>query len=127
MVPAGCKFVDVFIVGGGGSGASSGPERGGGGGGSGYVKTYLDVPVTPESVVSYSIGKGGDRVVSMSAYDDQKNGLPGSESWFKSNSIKALGGNGGRYSGIGGDGGSGGGSGRPAEKTAGYIGGSDGF
>lgn len=53
MVPAGCKFVDVFIVGGGGSGASSGPERGGGGGGSGYVKTYLDVPVTPESVVSY--------------------------------------------------------------------------
>lgn len=34
MVPAGCKFVDVFIVGGGGSGASSGPERGGGGGGS---------------------------------------------------------------------------------------------
>lgn len=30
MVPAGCKFVDVFIVGGGGSGASSGPERGGG-------------------------------------------------------------------------------------------------
>lgn len=31
MVPAGCKFVDVFIVGGGGSGASSGPERGGGG------------------------------------------------------------------------------------------------
>ena len=35
MVPAGCKFVDVFIVGGGGSGASSGPERGGGGGGSG--------------------------------------------------------------------------------------------
>ena len=71
----------------------------------GYVKTYLDVPVTPESVVSYSIGKGGDRVVSMSAYDDQKNGLPGSESWFKSNSIKALGGNGGRYSGIGGDGG----------------------
>ena len=24
MVPAGCKFVDVFIVGGGGSGASSG-------------------------------------------------------------------------------------------------------
>ena len=126
MVPAGCKFVDVFIVGGGGSGASSGPERGGGGGGSGYVKTYLDVPVTPESVVSYSIGKGGDRVVSMSAYDDQKNGLPGSESWFKSNSIKALGGNGGRYSGIGGDGGSGGGSGRPAEKTAGYIGGSDG-
>ncbi|UVX71118.1 MAG: hypothetical protein [Bacteriophage sp.] len=95
MVPAGCKFVDVFIVGGGGSGASSGPERGGGGGGSGYVKTYLDVPVTPESVVSYSIGKGGDRVVSMSAYDDQKNGLPGSESWFKSNSIKALGGNGG--------------------------------
>ena len=91
MVPAGCKFVDVFIVGGGGSGASSGPERGGGGGGSGYVKTYLDVPVTPESVVSYSIGKGGDRVVSMSAYDDQKNGLPGSESWFKSNSIKALG------------------------------------
>ena len=126
MVPAGCKFVDVFIVGGGGSGASSGPERGGGGGGSGYVKTYLDVPVTPESVVSYSIGKGGDRVVSMSAYDDQKNGLPGSESWFKSNSIKALGGNGGRYSGRGGDGGSGGGSGRPAEKTAGYIGGSDG-
>ena len=113
MVPAGCKFVDVFIVGGGGSGASSGPERGGGGGGSGYVKTYLDVPVTPESVVSYSIGKGGDRVVSMSAYDDQKNGLPGSESWFKSNSIKALGGNGGRYSGRGGDGGSGGGSGRP--------------
>lgn len=109
MVPAGCKFVDVFIVGGGGSGASSGPERGGGGGGSGYVKTYLDVPVTPESVVSYSIGKGGDRVVSMSAYDDQKNGLPGSESWFKSNSIKALGGNGGRYSGRGGDGGSGGG------------------
>lgn len=96
------------------------------GGGSGYVKTYLDVPVTPESVVSYSIGKGGDRVVSMSAYDDQKNGLPGSESWFKSNSIKALGGNGGRYSGRGGDGGSGGGSGRPAEKTAGYIGGSDG-
>lgn len=78
MVPAGCKFVDVFIVGGGGSGASSGPERGGGGGGSGYVKTYLDVPVTPESVVSYSIGKGGDRVVSMSAYDDQKNGLQGS-------------------------------------------------
>ena len=126
MVPAGCKFVDVFIVGGGGSGASSGPERGGGGGGSGYVKTHLDVPVTPESVVSYSIGKGGDRVVSMSAYDDQKNGLPGSESWFKSNSIKALGGNGGRYSGRGGDGGSGGGSGRPAEKTAGYIGGSDG-
>lgn len=126
MVPAGCKFVDVFIVGGGGSGASSGPERGGGGGGSGYVKTYLDVPVTPESVVSYSIGKGGDRVVSMSAYDDQKNGLPGSESWFKSNSIKALGGNGGRYSGRGGDGGSGGGSGRPTEKTAGYIGGSDG-
>ena len=126
MVPAGCKFVDVFIVGGGGSGASSGPERGGGGGGSGYVKTYLDVPVTPESVVSYSIGKGGDRVVSMSAYDDQKNGLPGSESWFKSNSIKALGGNGGRYSGRGGDGGSGGGSGRPVEKTAGYIGGSDG-
>ena len=126
MVPAGCKFVDVFIVGGGGSGASSGPERGGGGGGSGYVKTYLDVPVTPESVVSYSIGKGGDLVVSMSAYDDQKNGLPGSESWFKSNSIKALGGNGGRYSGRGGDGGSGGGSGRPAEKTAGYIGGSDG-
>lgn len=96
------------------------------GGGSGYVKTYLDVPVTPESVVSYSIGKGGDRVVSMSAYDDQKNGLPGSESWFKSNSIKALGGNGGRYSGRGGDGGSGGGSGRPEEKTAGYIGGSDG-
>ena len=126
MVPAGCRFVDVFIVGGGGSGASSGPERGGGGGGSGYVKTYLDVPVTPESVVSYSIGKGGDRVVSMSAYDDQKNGLPGSESWFKSNSIKALGGNGGRYSGRGGDGGSGGGSGRPTEKTAGYIGGSDG-
>lgn len=33
MVPAGCKFVDVFIIGGGGSGASSGPERGGGGGG----------------------------------------------------------------------------------------------
>lgn len=32
MVPAGCKFVDVFIVGGGGSGASSGPKRGGGGG-----------------------------------------------------------------------------------------------
>lgn len=92
MVPAGCKFVDVFIVGGGGSGASSGPKRGGGGGGSGYVKTYLDVPVTPESVVSYSIGKGGDSVVSMSAYNDQKNGLPGSESWFKSNSIKALGG-----------------------------------
>lgn len=29
------------------------------GGGSGYVKTYLDVPVTPESVVGYSIGKGG--------------------------------------------------------------------
>lgn len=126
MVPAGCKFVDVFIVGGGGSGASSGPERGGGGGGSGYVKTYLDVPITPESVVSYSIGKGGDRVVSMSAYGDQKNGLPGSESWFKSNSIKALGGNGGRYSGRGGDGGSGGGSGRPEEKTTGYIGGSDG-
>ena len=84
------------------------------------------MPVTPESVVSYSIGKGGDRVVSMSAYGDQKNGLPGSESWFKSNSIKALGGNGGRYSGRGGNGGSGGGSGRPEEKTAGYIGGSDG-
>ncbi len=58
MVPAGCKFVDVFIVGGGGSGASSGPERGGGGADQGYVKTYLDVPVTPESVVSYSMGKG---------------------------------------------------------------------
>lgn len=56
------------------------------------------MPVTPESVVSYSIGKGGDRVVSMSAYGDQKNGLPGSESWFKSNSIKALGGGGGEYS-----------------------------
>ena len=27
MVPAGCKFVDVFIVGGGGSGASSGPKK----------------------------------------------------------------------------------------------------
>ena len=37
MVPADCKFVDVFIVGGGGSGASSGPERGGGAGGSGII------------------------------------------------------------------------------------------
>lgn len=41
MVPAGCKFVDVFIVGGGGSGASSGPERGGGGADRGMLKHTL--------------------------------------------------------------------------------------
>jgi len=41
MVPAGCKFVDVFIVGGGGSGASSGPERGGGGADRGMLKHIL--------------------------------------------------------------------------------------
>lgn len=41
MVPAGCKFVDVFIVGGGGSGASSGPERGGGGADRGMLKHVL--------------------------------------------------------------------------------------
>ena len=31
MVPAGCKFVDVFIVGGGGGEYSSGSSQGGGG------------------------------------------------------------------------------------------------
>lgn len=41
MVPAGCKFVDVFIVGGGGSGASSGLERGGGGADRGMLKHIL--------------------------------------------------------------------------------------
>lgn len=41
MVPAGCKFVDVFIVGGGGSGASSGPERGGEGADRGMLKHIL--------------------------------------------------------------------------------------
>lgn len=64
MVPAGCKFVDVFIVGGGGSGASSGPERGGGeyssgsapgGGGIGYVGDISRRPTNGEP----NTGSGG--------------------------------------------------------------------
>ena len=98
MVPAGCKFVDVFIVGGGGSGASSGPERGGGGGGSGYVKTYLDVPVTPESVVSYSIGKGGGSL------GNPTNGKPNTGSGGGSFYISGSNVSGGCYSGAGGSG-----------------------
>lgn len=125
-VPSGCKSVDIFIVGGGGSGASSGPERGGGGGGSGYAKIYLDVPVSPGSTVQYVVGVGGDRVTSMSAYSDYKDGKAGGDSWFISSKYIGRAGSGGRYTGKGGDGGSGGGTGRLEEGPSGYNGGSDG-
>ena len=126
-VPAGCKSVDVFIVGGGGSGASSGPERGGGGGGSGCTELYLGISVTPGESINYVIGNGGNSVRSTSSYNDAKDGLKGQNSWFRDSAIYyANGGNGGQYSGKGGDGGSGGGSGMSSRNTAGYIGGSDG-
>lgn len=60
-VPAGCKSVDVFLVGGGGGGGGgvSGDSPGGSGGGSGYTKVIYKIAVTPGTNISYTIGKGG--------------------------------------------------------------------
>lgn len=87
MVPAGCKFVDVFIVGGGGSGASSGPERGGGGGG------------------EYSSGSSqGGIGIGGGSLGNPTNGKPNTGSGGGSFYISGSNVSGGCYSGAGGSG-----------------------
>lgn len=51
-VPAGCRKVDVFLVGGGAGGAYNA-------GGGGYTNTVMDVAVTPGEIIKYIIGEGG--------------------------------------------------------------------
>lgn len=111
-VPAGCKSVDVFLVGGGGggSGGVSGDSPGGSGGGSGYTKVIYKIAVTPGTNISYTIGKGGTGGIG----DSSEKGGTGGYTLFMSSSYRANGGEGGcnRLNsdyGKGGDGGSGGG------------------
>lgn len=98
-VPAGCRKVDVFLVGGGGSGSYSG-------GGGGYTVTLRDIPVTPGEVIPIVVGEGGRGGEMQNARED------GKPSKFREYQVE-----GGKcppfYSGIGqngGRGGSGGGS-----------------
>lgn len=56
-IPAGVTLLThLLIVGGGGGGGS----RQGGGGGGGSVQLHTDVPVTPETMIAYTVADGGE-------------------------------------------------------------------
>lgn len=105
-IPAGCKSIDIFLVGGGGGGS-------GDAGGSGYTKVYKSdntgwkdgnsIKVSSGQRIQIIVGKGGQGVTSGSAYS-------GGYSQFMNSSYRSNGGVGGTQS-SGGNGGSGGGPG----------------
>lgn len=127
MVPAGCKSVDVFLVGGGGGG------RNAIGGGGGYTKTFKSdttgwrdggaISVTPGQVITIIVGKGG----LGTNYTTQSRQQAGYSQFLNSN-YRAEGGWSGYWlSGsntyYGGDGGSGGGGESPSSHRPGSDGG----
>ena len=109
-VPAGVtELADVVVVAGGGGGGS----RQGGGGGAGGVLHLTDVAVTPEELIAYSVGLGGEGGTSGG------NGTQGENTSFGASTAQGGGrGRGGSDWGDGGDGGSGGG-GAPAPDNSG--------
>jgi hypothetical protein len=135
-VPAGCKWVDAFLVGGGGAGGGGSLSGGGGGGtggggGGGYTTLAMSIAVIGGETLNVEIGAGGI------APTNGSHGGAGGASRIKRGSTvlaSALGGQGGRsdYSGnespstAGGNGGSGGGAGVGGSGTTGGAGGSDG-
>lgn len=89
ICPAGVTTIQVEAWGGGGAGGgnTSNSDGGGGGGGGAYSKT-TNIPVTPGTSYTVTVGSGGN--------GGSGNGASGSDSWFKTNAtILAKGGAGG--------------------------------
>lgn len=118
-VPAGCREVDVFLVGGGGGAFDLAA------GGGGYTKTfkkdidgYRDgdaIQVVPGQSITVIVGRGGASVMSTFSNEYAGIGNPGGYSQFKNSSYRADGGEAGKVQNnprifIGGNGGSKGGA-----------------
>lgn len=118
-VPAGCREVDVFLVGGGGGAFDLAA------GGGGYTKTfkkdidgYRDgdaIQVVPGQSITVIVGRGGASVMSTFSNEYAGIGNPGGYSQFKNSSYRADGGEAGKAQNnprifIGGNGGSKGGA-----------------
>lgn len=93
-VPAGCRSVEVWVVGGGGGGGSCGHAGGGGGGGGQIVHQILKV--TPGAIIPVTIGLGGTLGYQMTSYV-HSNSTDGESSSF--GDIIALGGKAGQQAG----------------------------
>lgn len=125
--PAGCTYVDVYLLAGGGGGASGrkGNGAGGGGGQGGHVTRILTLPESLfSSTETVTIGTGGAGGASQTVNNTNGNGgTNGYDSYF--GSIIAKGGTGG-YGGTSSTG-SGGAAGTPGATTSQAFGLLDGY